>query len=59
VPAVAVGVLVDSASGILGGIAAGALFAALLVALGYVPRAEWEPLLGPIRSLRAQFTPSR
>ena len=54
--AVPVGTLLDVVSGWLAAIAAASLFTIVCLALRYVTRQEWEPLLAPIRALRAGGT---
>jgi polysaccharide transporter, PST family len=54
IPAVALGVILDAASGVLAGAIATSVFAAGTLGLGYVARHEWEPLLAPLRALRAR-----
>jgi O-antigen/teichoic acid export membrane protein len=52
VPAVALGVLLDGSSGVLAGTIAATVFAVANLAMRYVSRQEWEPLLAPLRALR-------
>jgi O-antigen/teichoic acid export membrane protein len=59
IPAIAAGLLLDSVSGTLAGLSAAAIFAAVLLVLGYVDRDEWEPLLEPLRAATARLRPSR
>jgi polysaccharide transporter, PST family len=54
IPALALGVIVDATSGALAGTIAAVVFGAGTLGLGYVSRQEWEPLLAPLRALRAR-----